>query len=61
VYKKLWSVNVKERDYSEELGVDGIRIDLKELGWEEVDWMHMAQDRDHWQAPLNTVMNLRVP
>jgi hypothetical protein len=35
-------------------------MDLKK-GWEGVDWMHLAQDRDQWQAVVNTVMNLRVP
>jgi hypothetical protein len=38
-----------------------IRMDLMETGWEGVDWMHLAQDRDQWQAPEITVMNLRVP
>jgi hypothetical protein len=38
-----------------------IRIDLKDIGWEGVDWMHLAQDRDQWRALVNTVINLRVP
>jgi len=38
-----------------------IRMDLKEMGWEDVDWVHLAQDRDQWRAVVNTVMNLRVP
>jgi hypothetical protein len=38
-----------------------IRMDLGETGWEGVDWMHLAQDRDQWRARMNTVMNLRVP
>jgi hypothetical protein len=29
--------------------------------WEGVDWIHLAQDRDQWQALVNTVMNLQVP
>jgi hypothetical protein len=29
-------------------------IDLREIGWENVDWMHMAEDRDQWQAHVNT-------
>jgi hypothetical protein len=29
--------------------------------WEGVNWIHLAQDRDHWRAVVNTVMNLRVP
>jgi hypothetical protein len=46
------------------LGVDGriiLRRDLKEICWENVDWIHLAQDRDQWQALVNTVMNLWVP
>jgi hypothetical protein len=38
-----------------------IRIDLREMGWEGVDWIHVYQDNDQWQALVNTVMNLRVP
>jgi hypothetical protein len=38
-----------------------IRMDLMEVGWEGVDWIHLAQDRDQWQALVNTVMNLQVP
>jgi hypothetical protein len=40
---------------------DNIRTDLKEIGWEDVDWIHLAQDTERWQAPLNTLMNLRFP
>jgi hypothetical protein len=39
---------------------DGIRIDLREIGWGSVDWIQLAQDRDRWRALVNTVMNLRV-
>jgi hypothetical protein len=35
------------------------RMDLKENGWEGVDWMHVAQD-EQWQALMNTVMNIWV-
>jgi len=40
---------------------DNIRKDLREICWEGVDWMHMAQDRVQWRAVVNTVMNLWVP
>jgi hypothetical protein len=40
---------------------DFIRMQLWEMGWEGVDWMHLAQDRDQWWALVNMVMNLRVP
>jgi hypothetical protein len=36
-------------------------MDLREIGWDGVDWSDVAQDRDHWTALVNTVMNLRVP
>jgi hypothetical protein len=38
-----------------------IRMDLREIVWEYVDWMHLTQDRDQWRALVNTVNNLRVP
>jgi hypothetical protein len=41
--------------------VDNIKMDLREIGWDGMDWIDMAQDRDQWRALLNTVMNLRVP
>jgi hypothetical protein len=39
---------------------DGIRMDLREIGWGNVDWTQLAQDRDQWLALVNTVMNLWV-
>jgi hypothetical protein len=36
-------------------------MDLREIGWDGVDWVDLAQDRDHWRALVNTAMNLRVP
>jgi hypothetical protein len=41
--------------------VDSIKMDLKEIGWDGVDWIDMAQDRDKWRALVNTVLNLRIP
>jgi hypothetical protein len=40
---------------------DRIKMDLREIGFGDVDWIHWAQDRDRWRALVNTVMNLRVP
>jgi hypothetical protein len=41
--------------------VDNIKIDLREIGWDDVNWIDLAQDRDQLRALVNTVMNLRVP
>jgi hypothetical protein len=40
---------------------DNIRMNLRETGWEGEGWMHVTQDRDQWQAPVNMVMNLWIP
>jgi hypothetical protein len=40
--------------------VDNIRIYLGEVGWGDVDWIGLAQDRNRWRALVNTIMNLRV-
>jgi hypothetical protein len=40
---------------------DNIKMDLREIGWDGMDWIHLAQDRDQWGALVNAVMNLRVP
>jgi hypothetical protein len=34
---------------------------VEETLWEVVDWIHLAQDKDQWEALVNTVMNLWVP
>jgi hypothetical protein len=36
-------------------------MDLREIGFGDVDWIHLAQDRGRWRALVNMVMNLRVP
>jgi hypothetical protein len=41
--------------------VDNIKMDLREIGWDGMDWIDVSQDRDQWKALVNTVMNLRVP
>jgi hypothetical protein len=40
--------------------VDNIKMDLRETGWDGMDWIDLAQDRDQWRALVNTVMNLRI-
>jgi hypothetical protein len=45
--RRRWEVNIK--------------MDLREIGSGDVDWIHLAQDRDRWRALVNTVMSLRFP
>jgi hypothetical protein len=41
--------------------VDNIRMAIGEVGWGDVDWICLAQDRNRWRALVNSVLNLRVP
>jgi hypothetical protein len=41
--------------------VDNIRMDLGEVGWSDVDWIGLAQDRNRCRALVNSILNLRVP
>jgi hypothetical protein len=36
-------------------------MDLRETGWDGMDWIELAQVKYQWRAVVNTVMNLRVP
>jgi len=38
---------------------DNISMDVREVGWEVMDWIHLAQERGQWWALQNTVMNLQ--
>jgi hypothetical protein len=40
---------------------DNIKMGLREIEWEGVDWVHVAEERNQRRAHVNTVMNLRVP
>jgi hypothetical protein len=40
---------------------DKIKMNLREIGWDGMYWIDLAQDRDQWRALLNTGMKLRVP
>jgi hypothetical protein len=41
--------------------LDNIRMDLVKVGWGNLDWIGLAQDRDRWRALVNSALNLRVP
>jgi hypothetical protein len=64
--RKLYKVLVGEPKGKRPVGKlrhrweDGIKIDLREIGWEGVEWIHLIQGRDQLQALVNTVMNLQV-
>jgi hypothetical protein len=54
----------KGRYHWEDLGVGGrmtFKMDLREIGIDEANWIRLAQDRILWRAFVSTVMNLRVP
>ena len=61
----FWRGNLKEKE--DLLGRPGriwennIRMDLKDIGWEGIDWIDLAEDKDKWQALVNTAMNIRFP
>jgi hypothetical protein len=65
--KNAYRILVEKPEGKRQLGrprrkwVDNIKMDLGDIGWNGVDWIDMAQDRDQWRALVNTVMNLRVP
>jgi hypothetical protein len=40
---------------------DNIKTALREIGWNDMDWINVAQDRDQWRAFVNRIMDLRVP
>jgi hypothetical protein len=63
MHTRFWLKNLKGRDHSEDMAVDGdnIRMDVRKIWWEDVDWIHLAQYRDQWRAHVNTVMKLLVP
>jgi hypothetical protein len=59
----FWRKSQTARDRWEETDVGGKTI-LKwilETGWDGMDWIDLAQDRDQWWALVNTVINFRVP
>jgi hypothetical protein len=60
---KIW---VGKREGKRPLGIprckreDNIRIDLRETEWEDMDWIHLAQDSDWWRALVDMATKLRI-
>jgi len=58
VGKSEWKRPVGRRSHWWE---DNVKIDLREIGWDYVDWIHLTQDGEQWRPFVNTVMNHRIP
>jgi hypothetical protein len=60
-----WWEGRKEGDHWEDQDVggwvDNIKMHLREISWDGMDWIDLAQDSDQWRVLVNAVMNLRVP
>jgi hypothetical protein len=41
--------------------MDNVKMDLREIEWDDMDWNDLAQDGGHWRGLVNTVMNIWVP
>jgi hypothetical protein len=52
---------LRESNPDQPIAQPKVTMDLREIMWEDVGWIHLAQDRDQWLAVVNTVMNLWVP
>jgi hypothetical protein len=40
---------------------NNIKMHVKEIGWKDVEWTHLAQDRGQWRDLIKTIKNLRAP
>jgi hypothetical protein len=49
------------KDHLEDIGINAKIILEWILGKQDIDWIHLAHERDQWQALLNTVINIQVP
>jgi hypothetical protein len=65
--RNVYTLLVGKREGKRPLGrprrrwVDNIGMGLGEMGWGDVDWIDLAQDRNRWRVFVNSVLNLRVP
>jgi len=54
-------INIKLSSKPTKLGNVHIKMGIREIGFEGLNWIHLAQDRDQWLSPVNTVMDVWVP
>ncbi|PNF22799.1 hypothetical protein B7P43_G02532 [Cryptotermes secundus] len=59
VIRMIWSWRMRWAEHVARMGRRGMNVG--EIGWDGMDWLDLAQDREQWRALVNTVMNLRVP
>jgi hypothetical protein len=65
--RNSYKILVAKLDWNRPLGrlrcrwEDNIKTDLREIRWEIVDWLYLAQGRDQWRALVKTAMILRDP
>jgi len=59
----FWWADLMERDYLQDRyrWEDNIKMDFHEMGYGDVDWIALAQDKDRCRVLVNAVMNLWVP
>ena len=59
----FWWENLRERDHLEDRGFrweDNIKMDLEDVGWWDMDWIDLPQNRERWRALVIAVTKLRV-
>jgi hypothetical protein len=61
MYTGYWCECQKKRGHYKDEDVGGWKIVIWSLDRDGMDWINLAQDRDHWRILVNTVMNLQVP
>jgi hypothetical protein len=60
MHTKFWSETPERKRPCRRLGIDGeiiLECILGKIGWEVMDWIHLAQGRDQWESLVNMVMN----
>jgi hypothetical protein len=65
--RNAYRVSVGKPERKRPLGItkcrweDNIKMGLRKIGWRNMDWIHLGQDRDQWRALVNTATHHRIP